>query len=43
MYTKNFILVTGFKKLNFLIFPIVKMAANYAEIGRIGKLEADFQ
>ena len=24
-------------------FPIVKMNVNYAEIGRIGNLEADFQ
>ena len=24
-------------------FPIVKMNAKYAEIGRIGNLEADFQ
>ena len=26
----------------FSCFPIVKMAANYAEIGRVGILEADF-
>ena len=41
--TKRLILFIGFKKSNILIFPIVKMAANYAEIGRVCKLETDFQ
>ena len=27
----------------FSLFPIVKMNANYAEICRVGNLEADFQ
>ena len=27
----------------FLLFPIVKMNANFAEICRVGNLEADFQ
>ena len=27
----------------FSLFPIVKMSANYAEICRVGNLEADFQ
>ena len=27
----------------FSFFPIVKMAGNYAEIGRVGKLDAGFQ
>ena len=27
----------------FSFFPIVKMAAKYAEIGRVGKLKAGFQ
>ena len=27
----------------FLLFPIVKMNENYAEICRVGNLEADFQ
>ena len=29
--------------LLFSIFPIVKMAANYVEIGSVGKLETDLQ
>ena len=33
-----------FEKSNtFLIFPIVKFSANYAEIGRVGKMEISFQ
>ena len=41
---KSFILVIGFKKiLNIFIFSIIKMAAKYAEICRVGKLEAGFQ
>ena len=31
------------KNLNIFIFPIVKMATKYAEIGREGKLKACFQ
>ena len=27
----------------YIIFPIVILNANYAEIGRVGNLEADFQ
>ena len=27
----------------YLLFPIVRMNANYAEICRVGNLEADFQ
>ena len=30
-------------KTRYFHFPIVKMAANYPEIGRVGKLEAGFQ
>ena len=42
--TKSFILVIVFLKIKyFLLFPIVKMIANYAEILRVGNLEADFQ
>ena len=32
-----------FKKSNIFTFSIVKMNANYAEICRVGNLEADFQ
>ena len=32
----------GYKK-SVSLFPIVKLAAYYAEIGRVGKLEEDFQ
>ena len=43
-YTKSFILVIGFKKIwIFSFFQTVKMTANYAEIGRVGKPEAGFQ
>ena len=31
------------KKTNIFTFPIVKMNANYAEMCRVGNLEADFQ
>ena len=31
------------KNLNIFRFPIIEMAANNAEISRIGKLEAEFQ
>ena len=44
--SKRFILVIGFQKKKikyFHFFPIVKMNANYAEICRVGNLEADFQ
>ena len=32
-----------FLKNQISLFPIVKMNANYAEICRVGNLEADFQ
>ena len=32
-----------FKNQIFSLFPLVKMNANYTEIGRVGNLEADFQ
>ena len=44
--TESFILFIDLKKKKkgkFSFFPIVKMAAKYKEIGRLGKLEADFQ
>ena len=43
--TKKFILVIVVFFLNqiFSLFPIVKMNSNYAEICRVGNLEADFQ
>ena len=41
---KTFILDIGFQKYQiFLLFAKVKMNANYAEICRVGNLEADFQ
>ena len=41
---KSFILFRGFKKMKyFQLFPILKIAVNYSEIGRVGKLEAGFQ
>ena len=36
VYTKSFILVTGLKKSNNFFFPKIKMAAYYAENGRVG-------
>ena len=36
-------MMIGLKNENSIIFPRVNMAANYAEIGRISKLETDFQ
>ena len=42
--TNSYILfISFFKKLNICIFPIAKKAANYAEIGRVGKFGAGFQ
>ena len=38
-YSSHWIL----KNQIFLLFPMVKMNANYAEICRVGNLEADFQ
>ena len=43
VYTKSFNLLIGFKNLNIFIFTTVKMAAKYAEIARVGKLQADFK
>ena len=40
IYTKSFILFIGFKNLN--IFSHINMAAKYAEIGRLGKVELGF-
>ena len=40
---KSFIPVTGLKKIKYFHLSVVKMNANYAEICRVGKLEADFQ
>ena len=40
---KNFILLIGYKIEYLRLFPIVKLIANYAEIGRVGKLEANSQ
>ena len=42
MYKKRLFYV-GFKKSNIFIFPMIKRAVNYAEISRVGKLEACFQ
>ena len=42
--TISFVQVIGFYKMEYFhFFPIVKMNANYAEISRVGNLEADFQ
>ena len=42
--TLFFIVYVGFKKNKmFSLFSIVKMAANYAGIGRVGKFAAAFQ
>ena len=41
---KRFILFVGLKILkHFHICSLVKMIAHYAEIGRVGKLKADFR
>ena len=40
---KNFYFSRFLKNQIFSLFPIVKMNANYAEICRVGNLEADFQ
>ena len=40
---KKFYSVDWFKKNQMFIFPIVKNAADYAEITRVGQLEAGFQ
>ena len=38
------VIVIGFKSIEYFhVFPIVEVTANYAEIGRVGKLMADFQ
>ena len=43
MYTqKVWFYLLVLKNSNIFIFPIVKMATKYAEIGRVGKLEAGF-
>ena len=36
-------LFIGLKEFKFLFFPKVKLAAYNAKIGRVGKLEADYQ
>ena len=41
--TNSFILFISFENSNSCTFSIVKMTANYAEIGRVGKLEGEFQ
>ena len=44
MYTQNVLFYSLIlKNSNILTFPIVKMTAKYAEIGRVGKCEAGFQ
>ena len=44
LYTKSFILVIAFFLIKYFhFFLIVKMNANYAEMCRLGNLEADFQ
>ena len=44
IYTKSFILLSGFKNLwKKSIFPLVKMAADYAKIDRVASLDASFQ
>ena len=41
--TKTFIPFSGFKCSKNSIFPIVKLAANYAKIDRVGSLDEGFQ
>ena len=43
IYTKKFYSIHKLKKSNIVIFPILKLAANPPDIGRVGKLEADIQ
>ena len=39
----SFVLVIGFNKIEYFIFPIVNMAAKYAKRNRVGKMDADLK
>ena len=40
--TNIFVFYSWFKKIEYIYFPIVKMVANHADIGKVGKMGAGF-
>ena len=40
---KKFSSSNWYKKMNIFIFPMIKMAAKYAKIDRVGSLVTDFE